>query len=38
MFRSQRTVASCVDYICYNHKKICYTVDFSIDKSKPPVR
>lgn len=38
MLRSQRTVVSCVDCICCDHKKICYTVDFSIDKSKPPVR
>lgn len=32
MFRSQRTVASCVDCICCDHKKICYIVDFSLVK------
>lgn len=32
MFRSQRTVASCVDCICCDHKKICYTADFSLVK------
>lgn len=32
MFRSQRMVISCVDCICYDSKKICYTVDFSLVK------
>lgn len=32
MFRSQRTVVSCVDCICYDRKKICNTVDFSLVK------
>lgn len=38
MIYSHRVIISYDDYIRCNGKKICKTVDFSIDKSKSPVR